>query len=254
MSQYAFGSGVLVGTPLTDATGAAIVTPSPIIFGALQDVTIDISAEIKMLYGQNQFPLAVGRGKGKVSGKAKVAQINASLMNSLFFGQTLLSGIVNNVYDLVGTVIPSTPFTITPTVPSSGTWAFDLGVRNSNGIPMTRVASGPTTGQYSVTAGAYLFAAADVGQLMFISYQYTATSTSAKYQVVNNVLMGQAPTFQADFFTTYGGKVLGLTLYSCVANKLTFSTKQDDYTIPEFDFDCFANGSNQVMKWFNSDL
>lgn len=251
--QYAFGSGVLVGTPLTDANGAAIAVPSPVIFGALQDVMIDISAEIKQLYGQNQFPLAVGRGKGKISGKAKMAQINASLMNSLFFGQSLTSGIVDNVYDLTGTVVPSTPFTITPTVPGSGTWVFDLGVRDSNGVPLTRVASAPATGQYSVTAGVYTFAAADTGQRMFISYQYTATSTTAKSQVVTNVLMGQAPTFQADFFTKYNGKTLGLTLYSCVANKLSFSTKQDDYTIPEFDFDAFANGANQVMKWFTSE-
>jgi hypothetical protein len=31
----------------------------------------------------------------------------------------------------------------------------DLGVRDANGNPMTRVASAPATGQYSVTAGVY---------------------------------------------------------------------------------------------------
>lgn len=253
MPQYHFGSGVLIGTPLTDYAGNALSNPTPTVFGALQDVSIDISADIKQLFGQNQFPLAVGRGKGKISGKAKYAQINALMMNNLFFGQTLNSGIVSDVYDTTGTAIPTTPFTITPTVPSSGTWAFDLGVRDSNGLPMVRVASAPTAGQYSVAAGVYTFAAADTGKVVFINFQYTATSTSAKNQIVQNVLMGQAPSFQADFYTTYGGKNFTLTLYAAIAAKLTIATKQDDFMIPEFDFEAFANGAGQVLKWASTD-
>lgn len=249
MSQYQFGSGVLIGTPLTDATGAAIANPTPIQFGALQDVSIDISSENKTLHGQNQFPLAVGRGKAKVSGKAKFAQINGLILNSLFFGQTVSNGIAADFIDTTGTAIPTTPFTITPTPPSSGTWAYDLGVKNASGLPMTRVSGSPTTGQYSVAAGVYTFAAADTGLTVFISYGYTATSTSAVKSTVSNVLMGQAPTFQADFFTTYNGKNLTFKLYSCVATKLTFATKLDDFMIPEFDFEAFANSAGKVLDW-----
>ena len=56
-----FGAGVLFGTPLYDATGTAIANPSPIQFGILQDVTVDESWETKELYGDAQFPVAVGR-------------------------------------------------------------------------------------------------------------------------------------------------------------------------------------------------
>ena len=192
MSQYQFGSGVLIGTPLTDATGAPIANPTPIQFGALQDVSIDISSEVKSLFGQNQFALATGRGKSKISGKAKMAQINGATFNSLFFGQSISNGIQADFIDTTGAVIPATPFTITPVVPASGTWAYDLGVKNANGLPMTRVSTAPTTGQYSVTAGAYVFAAADTGQTVFISFAYTATSTSAKKMTVNNVQIGRA--------------------------------------------------------------
>ncbi len=256
MSQYNFGAGSLIGTPLTDGSGNAIAVPSPIIFGALQDVSIDVSADVKQLFGQNQFPLAVGRGKAKISGKAKFAQINGATFNSLFFGQTMSAGILADVIDTTGAAIPGTPYAITPTVPSSGTWAFDLGVRDSNGLPMTRVASGgtPTTGQYKVTAGVYTFAAADTTKTVFISYQYTAASTAGPQKsTVNNVAMGYAPTFQADLYNSYNGKSLTFTLYSCVATKLSIATKLDDFIVPEFDFEAFANSAGQVMTWSTSE-
>ena len=251
--EYHFGTGVLTGTQLTTFDGTAIVNPSPIQFGAIQDVTIDISAEVKTLHGQNQFPLAVGRGKAKITGKAKFAQINGALLNDLFFGQTKSNGILGQVIEATGALIPATPFIITPTVPSAGTWTYDLGVKDANGLPMTRVASAPTTGQYSVSAGAYTFAAADTGLRVFISFAYSATSTAAKKSTVVNVLMGQAPTFQADFVNSYGGKLITMKLYACVGTKLAFATKLDDFMVPEFDFEAFANGAGQVMDWGTSE-
>jgi hypothetical protein len=57
-------------------------------FGALQDVSVDISFNLKELYGQNQFPLTIARGQGKIEGKAKFANLNGGMVNDLFFGQT----------------------------------------------------------------------------------------------------------------------------------------------------------------------
>lgn len=70
-------------------------------------------------------------------------------------------------------VIPSTPFQITAQQ-AYGAFAADGGVvRVSNGQAFTKVGSGPTAGQYSVSAtGVYLFAAADVGAAVLISYSY----------------------------------------------------------------------------------
>ena len=226
MSAYVFGAGVIWGTPLTDATGAAIANPTPVQLGALQDVSLDVSFDVKTLYGPNQFPLVVGRGKGKITGKAKYAEINGAVLNSLFFGQTVSAGIVSDVWATAGVAIPTTPFTITPTPPAAGTWSKDLGVENASGVPMTRVASAPTTGQYSVAAGVYTFAAADTGLLVFISYQYTATSTTAKKSTIANVAMGYAPTFAADLYMPFNGKSLIFSLNSCVATKLSMGTKR----------------------------
>jgi hypothetical protein len=119
---------------------------------------------------------------------------------------------------------------------------------------MTRVASAPTTGQYTVTAGAYLFAAADTGKTVFISYQYTATSTTAQKGTVKNVLMGQAPTFKGDLYLPYGGKSLILTIPQCIASKFSIATKQDDFVVPEFDFSGFADAAGNALYWAVSDL
>lgn len=253
MSQYVFGAGVLIGTPTADAFGTAIALPTPIKFGALQDVALDISFDTKMLYGPNQFPLAIGRGKGKVTGKAALAQINGLLWNSLLFGQTMTSSINTDISDTIGVAVPSTPFTITVVPPSSGTYQFDLGVINANGVNMVRVTSAPVTGQYSETAGAYVFAAADVGVKMFISYNYTATSTTARVSTVNNVPMGYAPTFQADLMMPFAGKFLTVSMPNCISTKLGLATKLDDFAIPSFEFDAFASGSGSILTYSMSD-
>lgn len=263
MAQYSFGAGILWGTPLSDSSGTAISNPTPVQFGALQDVSLDISFENKMLHGSNQFPIAVGRGKGKVSGKAKAAQISGRMWNSIFFGQTLNAGIVNDIYDTVGKAIPATPFTLTVSstaadathvqIPNSGTWSADLGVRNSSGLPMVRVASAPTTGQYSVSAGVYVFAAADTGNTVFIDYKYTATSTTATNSTIINQPMGYAPAFRCDLLLPYQGKNLIVSLPQCISTKLSIATKQDDFNIPEFDFEAFADSAGNVMAYGTSE-
>jgi len=247
--MFVFGSGNLWGIPLTDSAGVAIVNPTPSLFGTLQDISADLSFDTKMLHGQNQFPVAIGRGKGKLSLKAKFARVNGLLINTLFFGQTLnANGIADN-YDTTGAAIPTTPFQITPTVPQSGTWTVDLGVRNAAGNQMTRVASAPATGQYSVAAGIYTFAAADTGLIVFIDYQYTFTSIIAKKSTVLNVPMGNIPTFRTEVQTSYQGKQFVLTFPQCVGSKLAFATKLDDFMIPEFDIEAFADASGNVVTY-----
>lgn len=248
--QNIFGPGIVWGTPLTDASGNAIANPTPVIFGVLQDCSLDFSWDTKMLYSQNQFPVGVGRGKGKASGKAKVGQSYGALFNNIVFGQTMTSGILSDVYDTTGANIPTTPFQITPTVPSSGTWTADLGVISAtSAVPLTRVASAPTTGQYSVAAGVYTFAAADTGLKVFISFQYTATSTAAKKSTVVSLPMGYAPTFRCDVYMPYQGKSAIFTFNNCIASKLAVATKLDDFAIPEIDFEAFADSAGNVFTW-----
>jgi hypothetical protein len=251
LPQYVFGPGVAWITQNTDAFGNTISNPSPILIAAMQDVSLDMSAEVKELYGTNSFAIAIGRGKQKLGIKIKNAQVHGRLWNSLFFGQTLTAGIYNAVYDVTGAAIPGTPFQITPTVPGSGTFGYDLGVRDVNNLPFARVASAPATGQYSVTSGVYLFASADTGKTVYISYNYTATSTVAQKLAIQNLPMGFAPTFQFDLTVPYNGNVLNATFPNCMATKVALATKLDDFAYPEFDISAFAPGSAGVgtLSW-----
>lgn len=66
----------------------------------------------------------------------------------------------------------SSPFLLTATA-AYGAWANDLGVNyTATGLSLTPVASAPTLGQYTVSAGAYGFSAADAGAAVSLTYGY----------------------------------------------------------------------------------
>jgi len=44
-------------------------------------------------------------------------------------------------------------------------------------LPLTKAASAPAAGQYSVAAGVYTFNSADANKAVLISYTYTITGT-----------------------------------------------------------------------------
>lgn len=245
--QTNFGSGQFFATPLTDSTGTAIVTPTPVQLGLVQDLTFDFSGDIKTLYGPNSFPVAQGVGKRKMSIKTSAAQINGRILNSLVFGQTLSTGLISAVVDTTGTAIPATPYTITPTPPSSGTFDADLGVVDTNGLPMVRVTGTPATGQYALSAGVYTFAAADTTKVVFINYRYTATVTGATKMNIKNQPMGYAPIIVGDFITIYQGNTFYIRVPQLISPALTFSTKLDDFLIPNFTFEGFSDAANNVL-------
>lgn len=240
--QLHFGTGTAWGAAIQDASGAAIANPSPVKFGVFQDVGVDIERDIKELYGQLAFPVALGGGKMKVGIKAKFAQIAGRIYSDLFFGQGMNAGTQTAVQeDLTGVAIPATPFQITPTVPNSGAYLRDLGVLDSNGIAMQRVAAGPATGQYSLTGGQYTFAAADVGKTVYISYVYTYTLANAKSVTFNNIVMGTVPIFTLDLSCRYQGKQAYLRFAQCAAKKLSLDPKQDDFTSNDLDIVAYAD-------------
>lgn len=247
--MYAFGTGVMWATPNIDAFGNTIANPTPVQFGELQDSQIDISRDLKELIGQNQFPVAVAAGKGKVMIKAKFARINGQILDTVFSGQGYSTGTltaINN--DTTGAAIPASPYQLTVTPPGSGTYVRDLGVIDASGSPMQKVASAPSTGQYSVTAGGqYTFAAADTGKVVFVNYVYSTTATGAKALSFANLPMGQTPIFGVDLRVGYAGKSVVWRFPQCVSGKFTFGTKQDDFTQVDLDIAAFADGTGRVF-------
>lgn len=241
MSQYGFGAGSFWGVQTGNAN------PTPNRFGAVQNVDVSFDATVKELFGGYSLPLAIGRGTMKIAGKAQAGQFQGRILSDLFFGVSKTVGQTLVADNEAGTVpSPSGPYTVT--VANSTGWVIDLGVKYAaTGLPFTRVASGPTVGQYSVAAGVYTFAAADAGLGVAISYTYTPTSNTVGETVsMTNQLIGTQPTFKSVTSQVFNGERLTLTLNQCVATKYTFSTKLEDFNIPEFDFSAFVDASNTL--------
>lgn len=240
--QYSFGSGYLYGIP-------SGVNPTPVLFGTLQEVSIDITFSTKKLYGQNQFPVAVARGSASVTGKAKAASISSKAFNALFTGLS----------DSAGGLIPVNQEAFAP---ASGTYTVvtptgftdDLGVvYAATGLPLTRVASAPAVGQYSVViaTGVYTFNASDNTIPMFVSYTtVSAVATVARNTILTNQLMGSAPVFSMVYSIPYPalGTALTFRFYQVMSSKLSLGFKNEDFTVPEFDFEAFANAAGQVYQ------
>lgn len=79
MAHYNFGSGTLT------VAGQAV--------GVLRECSLDIAFSTKSLMGQNQFPVDVARGPGKITGKAKYANIHGALVAAAL-GTTGSNGVV----------------------------------------------------------------------------------------------------------------------------------------------------------------
>jgi|WetSurMetagenome_2_1015567.scaffolds.fasta_scaffold75745_2 hypothetical protein len=254
MAIYTFGSGYLWGVR-TD-----IATPTPRQFGTLQSVSIDFQSTSKNLYGQKQFPVAVGRGTAKLTGKAKMGQIQGSVFGDLFFNTTPTAGRVVAVQGETATIPATGPYTITAANAGLAGVNFveDLGVVDATtGNPYTVVASSPATGQYTQAAGTYTFAAADEGKKVALSYRYKDTLTGQTITYTNQDL-GIQPVFQVvlrEQFQAPGGTMQAtLTLHAAISEKLSIATKQEDFDIPEFDFSCFADAAGVVFDWSFSDV
>jgi hypothetical protein len=240
--QFAFGAGLLW------ATRNDVPNSTPIRFGALQDVAIDFDGEQKELFSQYTFPIDTARGKTKITGKAKLAQISAVQFSNLFFGTAPTVGQTLIANDEIGT--PTTSYTA-----ANGTnFLFDLGVRyQSTGASLILSATTPSVaGSYSVaTGGVYTFHSSDSGKGMLFDYAYGSASTGQRI-IVQNQLMGFSPRFQATFVEKYENNTMTLLLYACASTKLGLASKLDDYMIPELDFTAYANPGGQVYEFSTS--
>lgn len=242
-----FGAGKLIAVPTNLADGTAIANPTPVVLGTMQDISLDLSVEMKSLYGSKRYPIAVGQGKGKTEIKAKYAEIDGGILGSLFFGKTATAGVKAAVFDFAAT-IPATPYQLTIDPPGTGTFVTDLGVFNATtGAQLNRVASAPATGEYSVNTatGVYTFASADEGDSIKISYEYSDT-TGGQIWTLTNETMGYTPSFTLLLQNGYDGKNLVCKLNRCVSGKLSLPLKSDDFAIYDFEAEAFADAAGNL--------
>jgi len=241
-----FGAGNLYGID------RSLAVPTPVKFGILQEVAVEIALTKKELFGQKVFADAVGVSEGKVTCKAKLAKLSADLMGGLFFGATPATGQVVPVVGEQGTIPASAgPYTIT--VANGATFQTNLGVifGNNNaaddGVPLRRVASAPATGEYSLVdaTGVFTFAAADATKKVKFDYLYTAAAAGKTITIVNPDA-GTTPSFKAILTGIFGSEKVALILNKCVSDKLTLPTKRGDFTIQEMDFSAQADDDDEL--------
>ena len=239
--QLIFGIGALWGTR------SDIPNVGPDQFAVLQDNSVDFSFEVKELYSQLGYPIDIARGKGKISGKAKVARVFANLYADIFFGGTVATG-EDNVSENEGYTLATT----TLSVAHATSFVADLGVYYSaaGNFRFQFVTGAPSAvGDYSVgTDGHYTFFSGDIGASIAISYVYT--DSSGKTITITNNFMGYTPTFIGTFYqsrSTQGSSgQLTLRLNECVSSHLTIPSRIDDYAIQDFDFQAFSAGNNVI--------
>lgn len=238
MTQYVFGTGQLYSVPQGGG--------DPLRIGALQDVSVEFSGDVKQLFGQYQFPLDVARGKTKIEGKIGSGNIDVAAFNTIFFGQTVTNNSEKRQAINEAASVPASS-TYTVTVANSATFSLDLGVTLvSNGQQLTQVASTPGAGEYSVSAGVYTFNSAQASAGVLINYLYTATTSGSGTLNLTNQLMGTTPKFQLVASQTYSNKVFTMMLYAITTEKLSLPLKQDDYLISEISFQAFADDLNRI--------
>lgn len=244
--EFGFGSGILTGIR-TDVSGV-----TPMRFGALQDVNVEFTGDTKELFATQQYPIDTARGKTKITGKAKVAEIKAQMYNDLFFGQTLGTGGLKfawNESTTLGTGAASYTVSFSGSTPLVDQGVFY--VTNGNQL-LAQTAAPSTAGKYRFTAstGVYDFSTFDASLGIFVNYTYqVATGFNIGGQ---NPLMGNTPQFQATLMQQFENQQIVLVLYKCISARLTFPTRIDDYMIMDLDFSAFADAAGKVFSWNSS--
>ena len=183
---------------------------SSVEFGTLQDCSLDFSFDKKELYGRNQYPVEIARGKGKIDGKATYANITAEALN------LVLNGSISN-----GELKVAEPLNVT--VPDGGVVPIDLPtgaslnqvlkVYDVSGLTkktMTEVDTTPTVaGTYYVDDGNAAIAG---------SRTYTLTTNF----VANDTVVVEGQTFTAVASSPSTGEFeVGDTIADSITNLVT---------------------------------
>lgn len=246
-----FGNGAVLVRP----AGGNLATPSgPSQFLTVQDVNAEFSTQLVELKGQYQYPDDVAQGDKSIKGTGNFGRIDPYTINAAMLSDTLTIALTTASAVAVDEkhAIPATPYQV---VGTQTTAVADLGVRyNATGQPLTLVASGPTTGQYSVAISTgtitYTFAAADTTLSVLISYSYTTTADSL---AINNHPMGYGAFCEMFLPMPYKSNIdsSGLNMLHLFAVKFSnwgLPQKRDGYVISKFDWMAYPNASGQVAE------
>lgn len=231
---------------LVFGTGVIYAEDAPV--GIVQNVTLDIAASVKTLFGSNIFPEAIGVATHQVTGSIGTAVINSEFLPRFMFGTDMQSGSLQRVEEPAA--VPASPGPYTVVVDQAADFERNVAVINvSNGQHLKIVASSPTAGQYAVnpTTGTYTFAAADAGLAILIRYDINATG--GRHFEMRQRRMGQQYPFMLTMSNDFQGKAYMLTINQCVLTKQSLAAKNDDFGIPALEYSAFVNDAGILGRF-----
>jgi hypothetical protein len=251
-----FGTGKLIALPQRNGLGLVVPESSPVVIGSAQEITVDMDADIKTLYGAGRYALGVAQGRSKVEIKAKYASLDAGILGRLQFGKQASAGIRSTVNDF-SCVLPTgaagsvAPVSVVIEPPQDGSFVADLGIFDgATGEQLERVPFDanpvPAAGQYTLKDGTYRFAPSTNEREMMISYEYRATGGKGQLFELTNELMGPSPSFTLVMKAEHDGRTLSMRLNRVVSSKVTLPFKSDDFATFELNGQAFADERGQL--------
>ncbi len=243
-AQFWFDSGTLWARPLIDGRRAPQADLTPIRLGNLKGIELNVEMELNPARTPHQFKVNMAAGEKEIRGTASLGAFSSRAINQLYFGEQAGVG-ARLIKNDDRADIPGTPFQITPTVPSSGTWESDLGACfTTDGTALTRVASSPAAGEYSVAAGVYTFNSADTTKEVSISYIYDI-SGGEKISVVNQ-FKDLAASFEIILQGRYNDRQVTWILNKCVADAFSLPSTTEAFLVTDFEFEAIADLNGNV--------
>lgn len=240
MPEIVFHSGKLIAIPKNTAT------PTPRQLMTIQETSFDFKGDLKKLMGEGQYAVDAAIGSVEISLKCKNGQLNMRTVNELFFAKTIVGSGEEFVENEVITVAAGTA-----TLTAGALTLQDYGVTNRvTGVQYTRVASAPAAGQYVFgAAGVLTFNTTENANALLVNYVKSNTTTLESFDLTNDVA-GSTVTVEAFFHKKMrDGRQFNLHFYNLIVPSLSFAAKLNDYVMPEFTMEAFANAANVVGKY-----
>ena len=222
---------------------SAIATPRDLL--TIQETSFDFKGDIKNLMGEGQFAVDSAVGSIEISMKCKNGQLNPTTFADIYFGKSIAQN--GEMY------VKAEPITVaagTATLAGGALSAQDLGVYNSvTGLQYTRVANAPAAGQYVWGAnGVLTFNVSENAQVLLASYIKTDNTTMQSF-TANNELAGTTVTLEAFFHKKMrDGRQFNMHFYNVIIPSLNFAYKINDYTMPDFTMQAFADPVKGVYR------
>jgi hypothetical protein len=226
-----FSMGALYAVP-----NAANPTPVPI--ASLKDCSVEFKQTKKQFRGNQRGVLDVGDGALDITFKIKNADFRGSALSLVIPGATSATTGLQVATGEAATIAAGSA-----TVANSAQFSEDGGVLDlTAGKWLTRVASAPPVGSYSVAAGVYTFNVGDNGHLLSIVYSYTV-ATGVVTMTYNNAIQSQSVPFKLRVYNPYtlngASKLVGFDFQSAHFEKLSGAFKVEDFA--EHDLEGFAS-------------